>query len=105
MSMSSSPDADRDRRLDEQAVLVAAGLADLALSTAGTVVGTAVDTVRGLLRRSDTADLLEDAGHDLRARGRIAIDRYASRPPAHLEVLARHSRAAAVADAPASDGG
>ncbi|MGV9312923.1 polyprenyl synthetase [Streptomyces sp. NPDC003691] len=81
-----------DTPLDETAVLVAAGLADLVLSTVGTAVGTAVDTARSLLRRSDTADLAADAGHDLKARGRLALDRYATRPPAHLELLARQSR-------------
>ncbi|WP_212912913.1 polyprenyl synthetase [Streptomyces sp. TS71-3] len=77
---------DGDRGLDERVVLVAAGLADLAVSTAGSAVG----TLRGLLRRSDTADLARDAELDLQARGRLALDRCGSRPPAHLEVLARH---------------
>ncbi|MFE9611607.1 polyprenyl synthetase [Streptomyces sp. NPDC006012] len=72
--------------LDRQAVLLAAGLADLAVSTLGSAVG----TVRGLLRRSDAADLVSDAERDLAARGRLALDRYAVVPPAHLEVLARH---------------
>jgi hypothetical protein len=66
-------------------VLVAAGLADLALSTLGSAAG----ALRGLLRRSDTADLARDVEQDLEARGRIALDRYVSVPPAHLEVLAR----------------
>jgi hypothetical protein len=73
--------------LDEQAVLLAAGLADLAASTLGSAVG----TLRGLLRRSDTAELAAQAEHDLAARGRLALDRYAgAAPPAHLEILARH---------------
>ncbi|MFL4902181.1 polyprenyl synthetase [Streptomyces sp. MMS24-I2-30] len=72
--------------LDRQAVLLAAGLADLAVSTLGSAVG----TVRGLLRRSDAAELASDAERDLAARGRLALDRYAVVPPAHLEVLARH---------------
>ncbi|MGW1204299.1 hypothetical protein [Streptomyces cyaneofuscatus] len=70
----------------EQAVLLAAGLADLAVTT----VGAAFTSVRGLLRRSDTADLAAGAEQDLIARGRLALDRYATAPPAHLEVLARH---------------
>lgn len=84
---------------DEQAVLLVAGLADLAASTLGSALG----TVRGLLRRSDTAQLVEDAEQDLRARGRLALDRYAAVPPAHLEVLAQHvlSRRGASADADA----
>jgi hypothetical protein len=75
------------RGLDEQAVLLAAGLADLAVSTLGSALG----TVRGLLRRSDVADLATDAEQDLMARGRIALDRYATVPPAHLETLAQHA--------------
>ncbi|MEU9336251.1 hypothetical protein AB0D49_24230 [Streptomyces sp. NPDC048290] len=74
--------------LDQQALLLAAGLADLAVTT----VGTAFGTVRGLLRRSDGAELAKEAERDLVARGRLVVDRYASPPPAHLEILARHSR-------------
>jgi hypothetical protein len=73
--------------LDEQAVLLVAGVADLAMSTLGSALG----TVRGLLRRSDVADLAAEAEQDLMARGRIALDRYATVPPAHLEILARHA--------------
>ncbi|WP_282792894.1 polyprenyl synthetase [Streptomyces sp. CC224B] len=74
---------------EEQALLLAAGLADLAVST----LGSALSTVRGLLRRSDTAELAAEAERDLRARGRLVLDRYAAVPPAHLEVLARHASA------------
>ncbi|MFI1714822.1 polyprenyl synthetase [Streptomyces sp. NPDC053513] len=72
--------------LDERAVLLAAGLADLAVSTFGSGLG----LVRGLLRRSDTAEMAAEAERELEARGRLVLDRYASPPPAHLEVLARH---------------
>jgi hypothetical protein len=82
------------RGLDEQAVLLAAGLADLAVSTLGTAVG----TVRGLLRRSDAGALAAEAEHDLTARGRLVLDRYAAVPPAHLEILARHALARRTAD-------
>ncbi|MEV7390839.1 MULTISPECIES: polyprenyl synthetase [unclassified Streptomyces] len=75
------------RGLDEQAVLLAAGLADLAVSTLGTALGTA----RGLLRRSDAGALAADAEHDLTARGRLVLDRYTNVPPAQLEILARHA--------------
>lgn len=68
-------------------VLLAAGLADLAVST----LGSAFVTVRGLLRRSDTAELAAEAQQDLIARGRLVLDQYAAAPPAHLEVLARHA--------------
>ncbi len=72
---------------DGQAVLLAAGLADLAVSTLGTALG----TVRGLLRRSDGAELAADAERELMARGRLVLDRYAAVPPAHLEILARRA--------------
>jgi signal transduction protein with GAF and PtsI domain len=84
----------RNEGLDEQAVLLAVGLADLAVSAFGSAVG----TVRGLLRRSDTADLARDAEQDLRARGRLVLDRCANVPPAHLEVLAQHRLARQAAD-------
>ncbi|WP_395570590.1 polyprenyl synthetase [Streptomyces sp. BK79] len=85
----------RDPDPDGQAVLLVAGLADLAVSTLGSAVG----AVRGLLRRSDTADLVREAEQDLQARGRLALDRYTHVPPAHLEVLARHVKARRAADA------
>ncbi|MFF9117001.1 polyprenyl synthetase [Streptomyces massasporeus] len=72
--------------LDGQAFLLVAGLADLAVSTLGSAVG----GVRRLLRRSDAAELATQAEHDLAARGRLVLDRYAAVPPAHLEILARH---------------
>ncbi|MDQ1033692.1 hypothetical protein QFZ75_000108 [Streptomyces sp. V3I8] len=71
---------------DSQAVLLVAGLADLTVSTLGSALG----TVRGLLRRSDATELAAEAERDLRARGRLVLDRYADSPPAHLEILARH---------------
>lgn len=82
-------DAGRRGGLDGQAVLLVAGLADLAATT----LGSALSTVAGLLHRSDTSELAAQAEHDLRARGRLALDRYATAPPAHLEVLARHAAA------------
>ncbi|MFF8095116.1 polyprenyl synthetase [Streptomyces sp. NPDC016675] len=84
----------RGRGRDDQAVLVVAGLADLAVSTLGSAVG----AVRGLLRRSDTADLVREAEQDLQARGRLALERCTNVPPAHLEVLARHARGRRAAD-------
>ncbi|CAM5674209.1 hypothetical protein SALBM135S_01963 [Streptomyces alboniger] len=73
----------------QQAVFLAAGLADLAVRTAGS----ALVAVRGLLRRSDTADLAADAERDLVARGRLVCGRYTDVPPAHMEVLARKALA------------
>ncbi|MFD3437187.1 polyprenyl synthetase [Streptomyces sp. NPDC058685] len=75
-------------------MLPAAGPADLAVST----VGTALGTVRGLLRRSDAAELAAEAEHDLVARGRLVVDRYAAVPPAHLEIVARHALARRAAE-------
>ncbi|MBU3866745.1 polyprenyl synthetase [Streptomyces sp. 4503] len=83
-------DAGRHGGLDERAVLLAAGLADLAVTTLSSVLGAA----RGLLRRADGAELAAQAEHDLLARGRLVLDRRtAAVPPAHLEILARHALA------------
>lgn len=70
--------------------MLAAGPADLAVSTVG--------TVRGLLRRSDAPELAAEAEHDLVARGRLVVDRYAAVPPAHLEIVARHALARRAAE-------
>ncbi|MGW1934390.1 polyprenyl synthetase [Streptomyces sp. NPDC001919] len=78
----------------EQAVLLAAGLADIAAGALGSALG----AVRGLARRSDAAELVAEAERDLTARGRLVLDRYASAPPAHLEVLARHALARRAAE-------
>ncbi len=75
-------------------MLLVAGLADLAVSTLSSALG----TVRGLLRRSDTAELAAEAEQDLIARGRLVLDQYAAAPPAHLEVLARHATARQAGD-------
>ncbi|MET9506365.1 polyprenyl synthetase [Streptomyces sp. NPDC006259] len=79
---------------EEQALLLAAGLADLAAHA----VGSAFGRLRGLLRRSDTAELAQAAQQELQARGRLALDRYTNVPEAHLEVLARHRLAREKAD-------
>ncbi|MFD5157019.1 polyprenyl synthetase [Streptomyces hawaiiensis] len=75
-------------RLDEQAVLLVAGLADLAVSA----IGSAAGTLQQLLRRSDGPEIAREAQQDLVARGRIVLDRAAA-SPAHLEVLAQHALA------------
>ncbi|MGW7274504.1 polyprenyl synthetase [Streptomyces sp. NPDC054864] len=86
--------AERRGSLDGQMVLLVAGVADLAVSTLGSALG----TVRGMLRRSDAAELATEAERDLLARGRLVIDRYATLPPAHLEVLAQRALARRAAD-------
>ncbi|MGC5562230.1 polyprenyl synthetase [Streptomyces sp. FR-108] len=85
---------ERAEGVDERAVLLVAGLAELTVST----VGSALGAVRGLLRRSDGAELAAQAEHDLLARGRLVLDRYATVPPAHLEILARRALARQAAD-------
>ncbi|PKV82838.1 polyprenyl synthetase [Streptomyces sp. TLI_146] len=82
-------DTGRHRGFDETTVLLAVGLADLAVST----VGSALGTVWSALHRSDAAELAADAEHELLARGRLVMDRYAAAPPAHLEVLAQRALA------------
>lgn len=86
--------AERPAGLEHQAVLLVAGLADLTVST----VGSALGTMRGLLRRSDTAELAAETERELIARGRLALDRCAAVPPAHLEILARRSMARRAGD-------
>ncbi|GAA2333443.1 polyprenyl synthetase [Streptomyces kunmingensis] len=81
--------ARRDQGLEDQAVLLVAGLADLTVGA----IGSAASLVQQLLRRSDGRELARDAQQDLMARGRIALDRIATVPPAHLEVLAQHAMA------------
>ncbi|MFF1713983.1 polyprenyl synthetase [Streptomyces sp. NPDC058268] len=86
--------AERRGSLDGQTVLLVAGLADLTVSTLESALG----TVRGMLRRSDAAELATEAERELLARGRLVIDRYATVPPAHLEVLAQRALARQAAD-------
>ncbi|CAM5239563.1 MULTISPECIES: hypothetical protein [Streptomyces] len=80
--------------LDERVVLLVAGAADLAVSA----VGSALGAVRGLLRRSDAAELAAEAEQELTARGRLVLGRYTAPPPAHLELLARQVVARRAAD-------
>jgi hypothetical protein len=67
------------------AVLIAAGVADLALSG----IGAALRGVRGLLGRSDLTELALDGQQEMKARGRLAIQRYTSVPEPHMELLAQ----------------
>ncbi|MGW7289329.1 polyprenyl synthetase [Streptomyces sp. NPDC054847] len=70
-------------------VLLAAGVADLAVST----VSGALDGLRGLLRRADVAELADEGRQDIKARGRLALDRCTSTSPPYMELLARHATA------------
>ncbi|MFE5795986.1 hypothetical protein ACFQ8C_25890 [Streptomyces sp. NPDC056503] len=88
-------------RPDEKALLMAAGLADLVVDT----IGTAAGSLRSLLGRADSADIAQDAAADLRARGRLALDRLAAdrdgpRSLPHMELLAREAAARRAAPTP-----
>ncbi|MGW7056005.1 polyprenyl synthetase [Streptomyces sp. NPDC054887] len=83
MSYETGPERGTARHSD--AVLLAAGIADLAVGAVGGVVS----GLRGLLGRADVAELAEDGQQELKARGRLVLDRHAAGAPAHLEVLAR----------------
>ncbi|MET9801951.1 polyprenyl synthetase [Streptomyces sp. NPDC006368] len=80
-----TPPTDRARAIENDAVLLAAGVADLAV----TGLTTALGGLRGLLRRADVAELAGEGRQELKARGRLALDRCAPVPPAHMELLAR----------------
>ncbi|QGV82929.1 hypothetical protein EIZ62_30130 [Streptomyces ficellus] len=75
-------------------VQLAAGVADLAFSG----LSSAARTARGLLTRADVPELAAEARQQLRARGRLVMDRAAVVPPAHLEVLARRAAARRAGD-------
>lgn len=72
---------------DSDAVLLAVGAADWALGG----LAAAVEGLRGLLGRADVGELAQEGREDLKARGRLALDRMAVSSPAYLEVLARHA--------------
>lgn len=74
---------------ESDAVLVAAGLADLVFSG----IGAAVSRVREVLRRSDLAELAQDGQEELRARGLLALRRNVPMADSHMELLARRSAA------------
>ncbi|WP_232542829.1 hypothetical protein [Streptomyces sp. QHH-9511] len=88
------------------AVLLAAGAADWALDG---LVG-AARGLRGLLGRADRDALAADGRQELRARGRLALDRLtldrlAPSSPAYLEVLARQVAARRADEVDGGDGG
>ncbi|WP_093804234.1 hypothetical protein [Streptomyces sp. Wb2n-11] len=70
---------------ESDAVLIAAGVADLALSG----IAAALRGARGLLGRSDLAELAQDGQTEMKERGRLAMQRYTSVPEPHMELLAR----------------
>jgi hypothetical protein len=70
---------------EHDAVLVVAGLADLAFSGIGAVLRRGQE----LLGRSDLADLAQDGRDDVKARGRLALQRYVTLPESHMELIAQ----------------
>ncbi|WP_418963011.1 hypothetical protein [Streptomyces lavendofoliae] len=83
----------QERRDDDSAgsrlLQLAAGAADLAYGGLSSVLRDG----RNLLGRADVAELAAEGQRELRARGRLVLDRVAAPQPAHLEVLARHAAA------------
>ncbi|MFC3454075.1 hypothetical protein [Amycolatopsis speibonae] len=78
-------DAKTEQQDENEAMLLVAGVADMALSG----VGSALTGLQSLLKRSDTADLAHEGHQQIKARGRLALARYAAVAPSHLELLAR----------------
>src|SRR3979409_943741 len=83
-AMTETSDGTGDSR-EREAVLLLAGVADLALSG----LGAALRGVQGLLRRSDLAELAQDGQEEMKTRGRLALQRYACVSDSHMELLAR----------------
>ncbi|MFL6113567.1 MAG: polyprenyl synthetase [Catenulispora sp.] len=77
-------------RVGRDVITVLAGIADLGLETAESLLGRA----RGLLGRSDLPDLAVDVRDDLRARGDVVLGRFTPAAEPHLEALARRANAA-----------
>jgi len=74
---------------ESDVVLVAAGVADLVFSGIGAVLRGA----QGVLRRSDLAELAQDGQEEMKARGRLALQRNAFVSDPHMELLARRAAA------------
>ncbi|WP_405773851.1 polyprenyl synthetase [Streptomyces sp. NBC_00859] len=87
--MSGDGSGPQDAVRGAEAAYLVAGVVDLAVSGAVS----ALRGVRGLLRRSDLAELAQDGEADLKVRGRLAVERYAVVPEPHLELLARRAAA------------
>jgi hypothetical protein len=69
------------------AVTLLAGAIDLGLEQAEN----ALRRVRDVLRRADLPDLVQGGGQDLRARGELALGRFAPPSEPHMEALARRA--------------
>ncbi|MGK4584944.1 polyprenyl synthetase [Kitasatospora sp. HPMI-4] len=80
------PDLGSERRgVLGEAVLLAAGLADVLVDGLGGVVARG----RAVLGRSDVAELADQGHREVLARGRVVLGRFAVEP-AYLEIVARH---------------
>jgi hypothetical protein len=73
----------RDR--GASAVHLLAGLADLALSQ----VAQGARKAAALLGRADLKEIVRDGHDDLKARGELALARYANASEPHMETLAK----------------
>ncbi|MFJ2022004.1 MULTISPECIES: hypothetical protein [Streptomyces] len=77
--------ASQPRELIGEAMLLAAGVADVAVSGLGQVLAQG----RALLGGGDVVGLAGEGHREIRARGKVVLDRFALEP-AYLETLARH---------------
>lgn len=75
---------------ENEALLLAAGPADAALGGVESLVRRA----RGLTSRSDLAEPAQDGRDEMRARGKLALQRFGPGPEPHMELLARRALAA-----------
>jgi hypothetical protein len=80
-------DGDRATKVAEQAILLAAGLAELALDNAVS----AAKSVFSIMRRRDLREMVTEGHDDLVTRGELALNRHVQTPVPHMELLARHA--------------
>ncbi len=80
--------AERHEGLDERALLLAAGLAELAVSTVGSAVGSALGAVRGCCA-GRTRGSWRGGRAGARGAGASCAGPVHGAAPAHLETLAR----------------
>ncbi len=101
--MPTSDDGRSQAGWEREAVQLLAGVVDLGLEQAEG----ALRRVRGLLGRSDLHELVGYGHEDLKARGELALNRFAPAAESHMEALARHAAAAraGAAESGAADAG
>lgn len=74
-------------RQESDVLLVAAGVADLVFNG----IAAALRGASGVLRRSDLVELAQDGQEEMKARGRLALQRHARVSEPHMELLARRA--------------